>query len=71
MRTNHIQTPDSKVHGANMGPTLVLSAPGGPHDRPINLLTGTVKYNRRTIVGGGRYLTNEVEGFSKTQTMFS
>ena len=23
--------PDSKVHGANMGPTWVLSAPGGPH----------------------------------------
>ena len=22
---------DSKVHGANMGPTWVLSAPGGPH----------------------------------------
>ena len=24
-------TPDSKVHGDNMGPTWVLSAPGGPH----------------------------------------
>ena len=23
--------PDSKVYGANMGPTWVLSAPGGPH----------------------------------------
>ena len=23
--------PDSKVHGANMGPTWILSAPGGPH----------------------------------------
>ena len=23
--------PDSKVHGANMGPTWVLSAPDGPH----------------------------------------
>ena len=29
--------PDSKVHGANMGPTWVLSAPGGPHVGPINL----------------------------------
>ena len=28
---------DSKVHGANMGPTCVLSAPGGPHIGPINL----------------------------------
>ena len=27
----------SKVHGANMGPTRVLSAPGGPHVGPINL----------------------------------
>ena len=29
--------PDSKVHGANMGPTWVLSAPGRPHAGPINL----------------------------------
>ena len=26
--------PDSKVHGANKGPTWVLSAPGGPHVGP-------------------------------------
>ena len=31
-------TPDSKVHGANMGPTWVLSAPVGPHVGPINLV---------------------------------
>ena len=24
--------PDSKIHGANMGPTWVLSAPDGPHE---------------------------------------
>ena len=29
--------PDSIVHGANMGPTWVLSAPDGPHIGPINL----------------------------------
>ena len=29
--------PDSKAHGANMGPTWVLSAPGGPHAGPMNL----------------------------------
>ena len=29
--------PDSKVHGANKGPTWVLSAPDGPHDGPVNL----------------------------------
>ena len=30
-------TPDSKVNGANMGPTCVLSAPEGPHVGPMNL----------------------------------
>ena len=29
--------PDSKVHDANMGPTWVLSSPGGPHVGPMNL----------------------------------
>ena len=29
--------PDSKVHGANMGPTWVLSAPDGPHVGSMNL----------------------------------
>ena len=28
--------PDSKVHGANMGSTWVLSAPSGPNVGPIN-----------------------------------
>ena len=30
-------SPDSKVHGANMGPTWVLSVPDGPHVGPMNL----------------------------------
>ena len=30
--------PDGKVHGANMGPTWVLSAPDGPHVSPMNLV---------------------------------
>ena len=29
--------PDSKDHGANMGPIWVLSAPGEPHVGPMNL----------------------------------
>ena len=29
--------PDSKVHGANMGPIWVLSAPAGPHVYPMNV----------------------------------
>ena len=35
LKSNH--NPDSKVHGANMGPTWVLSAPDGPHVGPMNL----------------------------------
>ena len=30
--------PESKVNGANMGPTWVLSAPHGPHVGPMNLV---------------------------------
>ena len=29
--------PDTKIRGANMGPTWVLSAPEGPHVGPMNL----------------------------------
>ena len=32
-----LENPDSKVHGANMGPTWVLSAPDGPHVGRMNL----------------------------------
>ena len=35
--------PDSKVHGANMGPTWVLLAPDGPHVGPMNLAIWDVK----------------------------
>ena len=30
--------PDSKVQGANVGPTSVLSAPDGPHVGPMDLV---------------------------------
>ena len=29
--------PDYKFHGANMGPTWILSAPDGPHVGPMHL----------------------------------
>ena len=29
--------PEKKVHGANMGPTWVLSVPDGPHVGPMNV----------------------------------
>ena len=31
-----IISPDSKVHGANMGPIWGRQDPGGPHDGPMN-----------------------------------
>ena len=34
--------PDSKVHGANMGPTWVQSAPDGPRVGPWTLISGVV-----------------------------
>ena len=33
-------TPDSQIHGANIGPTWVLSAPDGAHVGPMNLAIG-------------------------------
>ena len=36
-------TPDSKVYGANMGPTWVLSAPGGPHVGPMNMMNLVIR----------------------------
>ena len=38
--------PDSKVHGANMGPTWVLVAPDRPHVAPMNFAI-------REVVGMG------------------
>ena len=40
------EPPDSKVHGANMGPTWVLSAPDEPHVDPMNLAIWAVMQNR-------------------------
>ena len=42
-------SPESKVHGANMGPTWALSAPDGPHDVPMNLAI-RVCFNSRTLI---------------------
>ena len=41
---SHKIYPDSKVHGANMGPTWVLSAQDGPHVGPWTLLSGYIDY---------------------------
>ena len=43
--------PESKVHGASMGPIWVLSAPDGSHVGPMNL---AIKgYNKSINVSGG------------------
>ena len=45
--------PGNKIHVAHMGPTWVLSAPGGPHVGPMNLAIGLVTL--RTGILGARY----------------
>ena len=37
--------PDSKVHGANMGPTWCRQDPGGPHVGPMNFAIWEVMTN--------------------------
>ena len=44
-RVNEGANPDSKVHGANMGPTWALSVPDGPHVGPMNLAIWEVFIN--------------------------
>ena len=39
--------PDSNVHGANIGPTWVLSAPDGPHVGPMNLAINVCRRSNR------------------------
>ena len=51
----HPSNMNSKVHGANMGPTWVLSAPDGPHVGPINLairedITGTFGKGNKSLM---------------------
>ena len=50
--------PDSKVHGANMGPTWVLSAPDGPYVYTMNLADRGVIYSNEKLMKyqGWRYL---------------
>ena len=43
---------DSKVHGANMGPNWVLSAPDGPHVGPMNFAIRVFSYSGDS---GGSY----------------
>ena len=49
---NYENDPDSKVHGANMGPTWALSAPSGPHLGPMNL---AIRGSTRVSTACGNY----------------
>ena len=42
--------PDSNVHGANMGPTWVLAALGGPHVGPMNLAVRGASHSSRFLL---------------------
>ena len=56
------QLPDSKVHGANLGPTWVLAAPDGPHVGPMlalwTLLSGMLPMSRSGWCGHRYYKWN-------------
>ena len=53
-------TPESKVHGANLGPTWVLSAPDGPHVGPMNLAIRDDHLPRKVNIIDISWLTREV-----------
>ena len=54
-----LTSPESEVHGANMGLTWVLSAPDGPHFGPMNLAIRehTIRSARRCGNNYWEYLT--------------
>ena len=50
--------PDSKVYGANMGPTWVLSAPDGPHVGPMNFaIRESIKWDDGVYICSVRLLS--------------
>ena len=50
--------PDSKVHGTNLGPTWVLSAPDGPHVGPMNLAIWVPYTGSQVMVSGRNFAMN-------------
>ena len=57
---------DSEIYGANMGPTWVLQAPGGPHVGPINPAIRVSMYqrNRSTSETRARFIYLARKGLS-------
>ena len=64
---NHKQNiPDSKVHGANMGPIWGQQDPGGPHVGPMNFAiwdTVDIIYLWKRVIGLEKhsFITEEVQ----------
>ena len=42
--------PDSKVYGANMGPTWGRQGPGGPHVGPMNFAISVISVDKKSTV---------------------
>ena len=62
------QIPDSKIHGANMGPIWGQQVPGGPHAGPMNYIilghkVGLVMNIEGNQLFGWRFLTDRAELF--------
>ena len=55
--------PDSKVHGVNMGPNWVLSAPDGPHVGPMNLAIRESRHHDDSRVSGDTGFKKEMPHF--------
>ena len=54
-----IDVPDSKVHGANMGPIWGRQDPGGPHVGPMNCaICGNIK--KQSYVTRKEYLNDVI-----------
>ena len=50
MTTVSIGIPDSKVHGANMGPTWGQQDPGGPHVGHVNLAIWDILIHKLQLI---------------------
>ena len=50
MATVSIGIPDSKVHGANMGPTWGQQDPGGPHVGHVNLVIWDILIHKLELI---------------------
>ena len=62
--------PDSKIHGANMGPTWVLSAPDRPHVGAMNLaIREAITWKMLTYLPAENSLTNLSDIWIKIQSL--